>query len=491
MSTLLKVSWEEDVRRIQVPELTFDQVQAASLRVFSDKLQAWEEDLLLEFREGCAAPPRLLTKESFPDLVVQYGRQQQARLQKPGTPPLASQSPLRLQVVCRSDQLSQSPAPALLSVKAEPEDAPEPETPHLQKQLSTPPAPWWDARSQTIPAPDMSEVKEEQEEAEGSGDNQEAAQAAEQDGVADSGFRPRQRSVKVRAELVADERSLHRAARQLLREAKKAEKDAKRSAERALRKAAKAARQASKRARKTNRKAAKRVEKVARRMARHAKARKDACREKRDKKDKHGRKAKRELKAKRKATKEASQSEMYEAEEEQEQTEASASMPSERLWRKRPSTRALYEYGSWYSQAEEERECDEELRLGSTCEGSEEEANTRAHVQARKAKKQARKDLKLLKRRIKAQKKARKACRRDDQEGEHSGEEQGQEPEEAHTCSKCDQDNDFHEEATAALLTRNESPAPFEEPEEELRRLVELGFRGLLAGSPAQASGSS
>ncbi|CAE6958050.1 hypothetical protein AK812_SmicGene25296 [Symbiodinium microadriaticum] len=73
MAILLKFCWGDDVRRVRVEELAMDQVKAACLRIFAERLAPEDEDQIqLEFLwQGSS---RLLTPTTFPELVVLYGQ---------------------------------------------------------------------------------------------------------------------------------------------------------------------------------------------------------------------------------------------------------------------------------------------------------------------------------------------------------------------------------------------------------------------------------
>ncbi|CAE7721053.1 unnamed protein product [Symbiodinium sp. CCMP2456] len=73
MAILLKFCWGDDVRRVRVEELAMDQVKAACLRIFAERLAPEDEDQIqLEFL--WQGSNRLLTPATFPELVVLYGQ---------------------------------------------------------------------------------------------------------------------------------------------------------------------------------------------------------------------------------------------------------------------------------------------------------------------------------------------------------------------------------------------------------------------------------
>ncbi|CAE7664397.1 unnamed protein product [Symbiodinium sp. CCMP2592] len=73
MTILLKFCWADDVRRVRVEELAMDQVKAACLRIFAERLAPEDEDQIqLEFL--WQGSNRLLTSATFPELVVLYGQ---------------------------------------------------------------------------------------------------------------------------------------------------------------------------------------------------------------------------------------------------------------------------------------------------------------------------------------------------------------------------------------------------------------------------------
>lgn len=312
MALLLKLVWDTDVRRVHVSELTYDQVQAAVVRVFSEKLAApgEEEAILLEFRDETVPDEavRTLTRETFPDLVVLYARQQHEHQKRPPEERLQQQRALRLHLraVPRPPEMAPRPAiPPLVEVKTELEDwAPRNIPMDLQavkkelepkdipgglqvvkKELEAKDIPGglqvvekdrrtW-AMLQTIP------VGIDQELLPGSPPNkgrsssrgarlQAVKKEEAEEGNCSSNFSPAALGPLLPVKL-EDPKAVCKAARELLRQARKAELKADRITEKQRLKDAKVAEKLAKQARKMRRKVAKRIDKVMRRVARRAK----------------------------------------------------------------------------------------------------------------------------------------------------------------------------------------------------------------------------
>lgn len=150
----------EDVRRVRVQELTFDEVKMACLRIFGERLTPEDEDAFhLEFFQSGRHHP--LAPATFSDLVLLHVQQQlehqQSRCQLP------TQKSLRLHVVehppAEETYKDAERASLLLQVKTELEDIPAPATPEFwtsQEQISQPQTP-------ETPYPESTPMKEEAE----------------------------------------------------------------------------------------------------------------------------------------------------------------------------------------------------------------------------------------------------------------------------------------------------------------------------------------
>ncbi|CAJ1385218.1 unnamed protein product [Effrenium voratum] len=144
---LLKFHWGEDVRRVRVQELSYDQVQAACLHIFAERLSP-DKELQLEFRTGS----KPLTRESFPELLVLHAQEQ---LDQSGGP----QRSLRLVVSDGEMRASETRvsledfgSEELLQVKTELEDIPAPVTPENWSSQEVP-----QPQTPETPYPDVKE----------------------------------------------------------------------------------------------------------------------------------------------------------------------------------------------------------------------------------------------------------------------------------------------------------------------------------------------
>jgi len=468
MAAILKLVWDADVRRVHVSELTYDQVQAAVLRVFPEELTTpgEEEAFLLEFRDEEAS--RTVTRESFPDLVVLHARQQQEHQRK--LLPETMQRALRLYVqrleATPQEMASQHASPPLVRVKTELEEwAPRSIPTALQavkKELL--PEEILGGRLQAVkeelPSSSLPmvlssalravKVKKEEE-------TEERTCISHFRTAAVAGLLPVKLEDPGAVLHCEDPRAVRKAARELLRQARKAELQAARMAEKQRHKDAKVAEKLAKQARKMRRKVAKRIEKLARRVARRAK--------------------RAFLLAKRKGEKERVR------------TEAAYQPASERK-------RSLEDLAQgWRSEAEEEdKEEDQELELEAQPQAQEAtvldhggsiigagDAKRSGHcceaLLRRKAAKAARKE---IKRRLRDfRKKARKGILRSHQ----------RRPADDTDYRASGEDTDAAVEEEAGLTPLAEPPAA-DDLSEELQGLVEFGFRGFLEAptiSSAQA----
>lgn len=439
MAALLKLVWDTDVRRVHVSELTYDQVQAAVVRVFPEKLAApgEEETILLEFRDESVPDEaaRTLTRESFPDLVVLHARQQQEHQQRPPEKSLLQQQQraLRLHLraaVPRPPEMAPRPAiPPLVKVKTELEEWAPSNIPAALQTVKKELDPTDLAGGQQVVKKELLPDSPVNRSCSSRGAGLQAVKKEEaEEGTCSSNFRPAAMGLLLPVKL-EDPKAVRKAARELLRQARKAELMADRMAEKQRLKDAKVAR-------KMRRKVAKRIDKVARRVARRAK------------------RAFRLAKRKGKTEQIRAEAEHHAASERKRSLEAFGTDPV-------AASVLAADHGSSSSSGGAKR---------SRCEA----------LLRRQAAKAARKEIKRRLREFR--KKARKCSARSEQRGpaEDTDYRASGEDNDAAVNEGEEDEDDKQQESKEAGLTPLAEPPAADCLSEELQRLVESGFRGLL-----------
>mmetsp|Transcript_45357 Transcript_45357/g.105903 ORF Transcript_45357/g.105903 Transcript_45357/m.105903 type:complete len:392 (-) Transcript_45357:400-1575(-) len=262
MTILLKFFWGDDVRRVRVPELTLEQVHAACLRIFAEKLAPENEDAIrLEFLwQGVSTP---LTATTFPELVISYGQ-----MQVPGYTESARSLKFHVVDEVTAGETAAKPNCCLQKTKTEPvEEIPAPVTPPMLSSQ--------DLARKDIPQPQTPETpfpqctKQELEDKPDNINGKEVPSKTEHSEIPVKCEVPEE-TLGMTGFIEADDKTVRKAARHLLKQVQK-QRDANRRDEK----------KAASKWKKAKHKALKRMEKVARKLARRA-----ASEERRQRKEK-------------------------------------------------------------------------------------------------------------------------------------------------------------------------------------------------------------